>query len=414
MSVYRHRSGIVGMGVVLLVIVLLSSALSLTSGDVGYLDAVKDFGAVNNGTTLTTSQLQSAINAALTQHKPLFIPAGTYLVDKTLLVDDNSERDEQTPIIAGSSLSADNRTVILLKEGTFPTPNMSNPGFVIKLTEWSGGFTDRFNAVIKSIDIKIQPNNAGAVGLRWRGAEGCAVFDVHIDVTGGWKGIWEVPGSGGSCANISVTGGRIGVDIRNLDESGDGAQPTPTFTDVTFEGQREAAILTHSTRGAVTVTGGTFLMAPGVPVLKLKRMTTFKYSPGGNPVLTDCRIAYTAPGSNIVAAQEDSRHQSIFFDNVYVENASFVMKEDTEVPSNPSGWRRFKLLAYNSGPRQFGSGTHNEPIYLQGIMHPQNWYTDFEDDVAPPRPSHSSQLGQHISQLRNTRGGQHRGFPPCR
>jgi hypothetical protein len=56
----------------------------------GMLDA-KQFGAVGDGVTDDGPALQRALDASLQQHRALFVPAGTYLVNNTLTVRNNKE-----------------------------------------------------------------------------------------------------------------------------------------------------------------------------------------------------------------------------------------------------------------------------------------------------------------------------------
>jgi len=243
----------------LLILSLISSALyaQISSAEAGYVDAVIDYGADNSGNTVTTSELQNAIDGAISQNKPLFIPAGTYLIDNTLVVENDTERNDQNVFITGSGVDPENRTVILLKTETFP--NAGSPGHVILHKGWQDEkYTDTFNRMLQSIDIKIQENNAGAIGLRWRGAEGVGVFDVNINVTGGLYGMDMIPGSGGSIAKMSIRGGKYAFQL--LDGP---TQPTPTITGLTLKEQEQAGFKTSHIRGALTLTGCRFLMKKG-------------------------------------------------------------------------------------------------------------------------------------------------------
>jgi hypothetical protein len=86
-----------------------------------------------------------------------------------------------------------------------------------------------------NLDLTIGEGNAGAVALRHQAAEGSAVEDCTIDATHGLTGLEGGIGSGGSSANVTVLGGRIGLDFRTT-------QPTPVITGFTLIGQSQAAI----------------------------------------------------------------------------------------------------------------------------------------------------------------------------
>jgi hypothetical protein len=345
--------------------------------EAGYIDAVADYGADNTGKSVTTTQLQNAIDAAIEQSKPLFIPAGIYLTNQTLVVENESDRGEQNVFITGSTADAKKRTIILLKEGTFP--NAGSPGHVVLHKGWQDEkYTDTFNRMFQSIDIQIQGNNAGAIGLRWRGAEGCGVFDVSIDVTGGLYGMDMIPGSGGSMADISITGGRIGLSL-----TGGPTQPTPTITCLTLREQTEVGIKTSFLRGPLVLTGCKFLLNKTVPLFDLDRHRTFTQSPGGNPVLTDCVIEYdSVHARNMVIKMNQNYEPSLHFSDVYIKNAAKVLETDQVVEANSAGWRYFKEMAYNSQWDAAPQG--NESIYTDGNLYGADVYQDFTDNIPAP------------------------------
>lgn len=349
----------------------------LTPSEAGYLDAVADFGADNTGKTVTTAALQQAINAATSQKKALFLPAGTYLVDNTLECKNAGEKREDPLVIVGSSVDPAKRSVIRLKAGTFtgsPKLMMHNQGY----SGYDKGFPDTFNRMLHSIDFEIEENNGGAIALSWRGAEGCSLFDVHIDVTGGYAGMTAIPGSGGSVANFSVKGGKYGIYLGS-----DAVQPTPVITDARFEGQTKAAIYSNHTRGPLTITGAEFVMAPGVPAFILARHTGLTWSPGGNPVLTDCQIEYTSQSDqNKVMVMNSLHDQSVFFMDVYVKNAATLLDQDETVTGNSSGWRHYRKFAYNSGWNTNPGGS--EPVYIDGNKLAEKVYQDYADGENPP------------------------------
>lgn len=366
----------------------LSASAQLSPAQAGYLDAVVDFGADPTGSTVTTAQLQNAINTAIAQVKPLFIPAGTYLIDNSLIVEnDVADREAQNVFIAGSSVNPGQRTVILLKAGSFPDP--ANKKVVLQHNGWGNeDYPNTFNRILQSVDIKIQANNAGAIGLRWRGAEGCGLFDVNIDITGGFAGIDGLVGSGGSAAGLSIKGGEYGLYFANSS-----VQPSPTLTNVTFENQNIAAIYAVSTRGPVTITGGKFVMKEKVPVFSLARSRgwnqDYVFAPGGNALLTDCQIEYTTQNADnqVTIFPEANRDNSVFFDNVYVKNATRIVNHDnTLVPSNATGWRKYKKFAYSSGVYQ-NTGPNigqDESIYLDGSEVSGRTVAIYDDNQNPP------------------------------
>ncbi|HUT95546.1 MAG TPA: hypothetical protein VMY37_39185 [Thermoguttaceae bacterium] len=95
------------------------------------------------------------------------------------------------------------------------------------------------NQMLVGIDVTIGPENAGAIGIRHRAAQGSGVQDCTIDATHGYCGLEGGAGSGGSHANVTVIGGRIGMNMRQT-------QPAPTLTGCTLIGQTETALIASS------------------------------------------------------------------------------------------------------------------------------------------------------------------------
>lgn len=400
-----------------LLVLLLATCSSLTLKSqltpqaAGYIDAVAEFGVKNNGTTVTTASLQTALNAAIAQDKGLFLRPGEYLIDGTITaLDEAADRADQTIVIQGSSINPNQRAILVLKEGTFPDPN--SPGTMLESKSFIRGSADIIDRNIQSVDFKIQANNAGARGLDWLGAEGCSIFDVHMDMTGGLAGFIQLLGSGGSTANISVKGGQFGIDLRRPDGSGNGTQPCPTVTSARFEGQTSAAIHSAWNRGSITLTGCEFIQNPGIPALSVQsKHQTWRFSYGGNYLLTDCIIEYTQadPKNSVIKVDTLKRNVdglsinemwpvSHYWNNVYVKNAAFInfqayprstnaINENTADPysileSNVNGWRHFSEMALSSGLRNQPNGPQYEPIYFDGVRQ-EDVYQNFQDNVTP-------------------------------
>lgn len=369
---------------IFIIFFITTSNAQLTPERAGYIDAVKEFGVKNDGKTITTTSLQAAIDASIAQDKGLYLRPGEYLIDKTLsIVDTPEKRDDQSVVIQGSSVNPNERSIIVLKNGSFTDP--TNPQSMMVSEQKIRGYADIVNRNIQSVDFKIQENNAGARGLDWRGAEGVSIFDVHMDMTGGFAGFAQLPGSGGSIANISVKGGRIGIDLRSADLNGGGSQPTPTITAAKFEGQTFAAIVTSWNRGAVTITGSEFKLDQGVPIIRnVSRHTTWRFSYGGNIVMTDCVIQYNKSSNqnNLIFFENEKWAVSIYGYNIFVENANYVVSQLNPIKANPNGWRHFKEFAFSTGIRNMPNGTQFEPIYVDGNKQ-DDIYSDFIDNESP-------------------------------
>lgn len=372
------------------------SKAQLTPAQAGYIDAVADYGAVNDGVTVTTTQLQNAINAAIQQGKGLFLPAGQYLIDGTLHI--TPPPTDQKFVMQGSSVDPTKRSVLILKAGTFPNfiDNVkTNLGFMLQndygYDDGNGnsvGTTTCYERIVQSIDFKIQENNAGAVALNYRGAEGTCAFDINIDATGAYAGIFELPGSGGSVADISIVGGQVGIDITH----NGGTQPTPTITDLRMSDQTVCCIKTNSVRGALTLIGADIKLNQGVSFHSGRRHTTYAYRFGGCPVVSDSKFEYTSPNTNNVLFKFDdnSKDASVNFSNVYVKNAAKIVDassgSDVTVEANTTGWRHYTQFSYDAGTWVDGDDTYDDGIYLEGSYQAGNVldeHTDVENSDIP-------------------------------
>src|SRR5580692_3415738 len=193
------------------------------------------FPVKGDGIADDSAGLQQAINTVQekTNQGILFVPSGRYRLTKTIYVwpgirligfgrtrpafvlAANTPRFQQGPaymvFFAGARPNAEN-----------PPPD-ANPG--------------TFYSVISNIDIEIQEGNPGAVGIRARYAQHCFLAHMDFRIGSGLAGIHD----GGNVAeDLHFYGGQYAIWTR---------KPSPgwqfTLIDVSFEGQREAAIREH-------------------------------------------------------------------------------------------------------------------------------------------------------------------------
>ena len=193
------------------------------------------FPVKGDGIADDSAGLQQAINTVQekTNQGILFVPSGRYRLTKTIYVwpgirligfgrtrpafvlAANTPRFQQGPaymvFFAGARPNAEN-----------PPPD-ANPG--------------TFYSAISNIDIEIQEGNPGAVGIRARYAQHCFLAHMDFHIGSGLAGIHD----GGNVAeDLHFYGGQYAIWTR---------KPSPgwqfTLIDVSFEGQREAAIREH-------------------------------------------------------------------------------------------------------------------------------------------------------------------------
>lgn len=248
-----------------------------TLADQGYLDVTAaPFLVDNSGQTDVTETLQSAIDYARDYRLVAYLPAGDYLVSDTLemrqLVVKAANGSLSVPdgryvnALEGSRSQVGRRSRIILKNSSPGFQNPAQPKVVVYFYNTyppasasdtpQPSWSVHYNQTLVGIDIKIGADNSGAVALRHRGAEGCTIQDVTLDLSeSGMTGLWEAPASGGSTHKLTVIGGRIGIETRTFpDLDVGGTQPSPSFSQVRLLGQSEYA-LTCSVRGSLVMTG---------------------------------------------------------------------------------------------------------------------------------------------------------------
>jgi len=115
------------------------------------------------------------------------------------------------------------------------------------------------NNVIQSIDVVIGAGNPGAVGVRLRGAQASHLQDVTVEAGDGAIGIAALAGSGGGHSNVTVRGGRFGIDGRL-------SQPGPTLSGVIVDGSTCAGIL-YSGLQTLSLSGANVSVPAGVPAV---------------------------------------------------------------------------------------------------------------------------------------------------
>ena len=119
--------------------------------------------AKGDGKTDDTEALQRALFEVMGQHKVLYLPAGTYLVSKTLNWSKKNSAGKDAwgkNFIQGQNVS---KTIIRLKDATFTDPK--RPASIM----WCGGFgsADWFHNYIQDVTLDVGRDNPGAIGLQF-------------------------------------------------------------------------------------------------------------------------------------------------------------------------------------------------------------------------------------------------------
>ncbi|TWT84029.1 Pectate lyase superfamily protein [Planctomycetes bacterium CA13] len=330
-----------------------------------------------------TEAIQAAINFARDHQMVVFFPGGTYLISDTiecrqkLTMRGNGRVTSAAnfPCVLVGSSAPEQRSALLLAPRS---PGFSDPEqlkIAVHFTNCNYGFDKgdyqqgplhpqaniNYNQVFSDIDIVIGEGNAGAVGLRMQAAEGSSAQNVTIDATHGHTGMLGAAGSGGSHHNITIRGGRIGIDTHGFPPEsrvdGSGTQPTPTMVGITLINQTEAALVNKS-RGPLVAVGWRILTKNSGPVIRLER--DYPANPyNGGLALIDSVIQFTGElGGSVCEAEK-----SFYMRNVYVEQARNVVQG---IAANPTGWMHIKELAYPIQPPNFKHHHFQESVYING------------------------------------------------
>jgi hypothetical protein len=145
------------------------------------------YNAKGDGASDDTEAIQRALQDTMGLHKVVYLPAGTYLVSKSIRWSKkNSAGAEAWGMNYVQGLSA-SKTTIRLKDATFT--NVQEPQAIM----WCGGFgsADWFHNYVQDITFDVGSNNPGAIGLQFYSNNSGAVRYCRFiaDKTSGMVGL---------------------------------------------------------------------------------------------------------------------------------------------------------------------------------------------------------------------------------
>lgn len=221
----------------------------------GFLDVTRlPYSALGNGISDDTEAIQNAIDDAFAANLVVYFPPGTYLVsDQLKCIQPQGSSLPVNPISAKSQrkfghllVGSDNEwPTIKLKDSSTVEENILI--FFAYIND--EGITEssrHYLASIRNFNIDMG-NNPDVSALSNSGAQYAVIQNINI--YGDFDaGIYRVPGSGGYSANITITGGQVGI---RQDEY----RPCPTIFGLKLSGQSKYGIELLNARGALTVAG---------------------------------------------------------------------------------------------------------------------------------------------------------------
>jgi len=345
--------------------------------ELGYVDVTAaPFRADATGRRDATRAIQQAILFARDHQMVTFFPPGVYRVSDTLTCI-HGRHDPRTrkkrlggrmwPCVLVGSRRSGRRPVIALAPNSPGYGDPNQPKYVVHF--WAravdeGGYDDpqpniNMDQMLVGIDVRIGEGNGGAVGVRHRAAQGSGVQDCRIDAAGGLCGLEGGAGSGGSHANVTVVGGRIGADLR-------GTQPAATITGFTLTDQRGCALLVAG-RQAVTAVGLRIRASHAGPIIR----TQTSWGPHhGQLCLVDSCIERDR------SRREYAVHaaSSLTLHDVYLRNAPLIVRGPRmpRLVGEPEGWGHVSEFALSVTSRPLTRKASKErlrypmPIYVDG------------------------------------------------
>ncbi|MEK6795399.1 MAG: glycosyl hydrolase family 28-related protein [Spirochaetota bacterium] len=304
----------------------------------GYVDiTAAPFNADVSGSADATKAIQDAVNFARDHQMACYFPAGTYRISDTveclqkITVRENgriSGGDAVPCILIGASGKRP-RLFLAPNSPGFTDPNnrkiilhVVNCNTALEIKPELGPLHPQanisFNQMVRGIDIVIGEGNAGAIGVRMQAAEGSSIQDMTIDATHGHTGMQGAAGSGGAHHNMTVIGGRVGIDTRGFppqfETNSFGTQPGPTMSRVTLIGQTETPAIVYST-GPFTAAGWHIRTSCDVAIRVLNNTGQYYFSQMN---LIDSIIEFSSPGTVAEASQ------GLYMRDVFASNTARI------------------------------------------------------------------------------------------
>ena len=304
----------------------------------GYLPVTR-FGADTRGNRESTEAIQNCIDAAYTNNLVCYFPAGVYLVSGQLRCIQEAKDMTNCHVLIGGRRDG-KRPVIKLKDATFT----GEPVPVIFIQAQNPDGTENvpsgYNMVFRGIDLDMGAGNSGAAGLYLHGAQGCAVQDLSISGKGYYAGIQHLSGSGACYGNISITGGRYGIDA-----TGDSGKD-PIIVGLRLADQETSAIK-MDTATPFTIVGFQFKLSGGSLCTLRKRYSNCSSHLGLIDGIIECTSAPTPLITNA--------DRSVFLKNVYVHNSETIVRNEagTDLAGVPDRWTWIDEYSFFHGKQSY-------------------------------------------------------------
>jgi len=302
----------------------------------------------------STVGLQKALDDAYDYQLAVFLPAGTYLVSDTLHAVKKRSRFAtwHTTAIVGSRKGARPMLRLAPNAPGFNDPKKPKPilwmwtnregynrGFGAPAREFNPSNQAAAMGFVQSIanvafDCNGTRGNAGAIGLRFAGAQASHIHDVNVIATGAFAGIYDIPSrSSAGAANVEVVGGRYGLYL----ESG----ASSAIVGARLRDQTEAAVYTTQFPPIAMV--GFHISKTEGPVITVQPSS---WSTAANTISLMDGVIELAKGGPAFANPEA---KNFYIRNVYVKGTDELVKTQDELVGGRGEWKRIAEYAHVDG-----------------------------------------------------------------
>lgn len=293
-----------------------------------------DWNPDNTGSQVVSDLLQQAIDTARSNHQTLFIPPGTYLIDRTITLygnDGGDFPDGHTNVFGDPQAPPTFR----LQDGTFtgsPAASNASPAFNLVHVDPTKGSAWVMFATFRNIRIDLG-HNPGAAGIAFPAAQDSHLINVHVVGQSFTTGFLGLSGRNQTNLDLGVEGGRYGALL--TDAVGF------TINGLRLFGQTEVGLLVKNARGATVV--GFEYQGPGIAI----QADGGNYE-SGNLYLEDAKISLTGTPPAAI----DATDRPMVLRNVFVRGAPQVVLALPRgiATANPDDWSRIVLFANSPSP----------------------------------------------------------------
>ncbi|MBN2294561.1 MAG: hypothetical protein JXM70_19180 [Pirellulales bacterium] len=336
---------------------------------------VRDFGARGDGLADDTEAIQAAIGPGT---GITYFPSGTYVVSRELKVWSEYGRAHLVGDYSGK------RPVLLLKAKTAGFGDPAKPAYVVRFYEHGPpkiktAWCDTFGSQFEGIDITMQKDNPGSIGIFHAGAQNSFIRNCDITMDGNLAGISWLPGDSVN-ENIVITGGRVGI------QHSEGQWPA-TLKGCTFKNQTVAAVDAYQC--GLVFQGCLF---DGCETgIRVPRGTGFPY-PAARLYLEDCIFTNIRGGKTIIGSNASRFDWLLAMKNVYFKDVpSIVHWSDSSaahIAGQPTGWCRADDISHGArwenGIKTASNGSNIRRV-TANVAAPQFVPDDFVDRI-PKKP----------------------------